>query len=75
MSSGSSRCVAPGRSCSAARKAARIRAGTNGAPSMRSVDLVIGCIMSTTSISWNRPWAPLLIGFWPVSITIGMPPS
>ena len=39
------------------------------------VNLVIGSMMSTTSSIWNRPCFDDLIGFWPVIISIGMPPS
>jgi hypothetical protein len=39
------------------------------------VNLVIGSIIATTSRIWNRPCFDFLIGFCPVIISIGMPPS
>ena len=39
------------------------------------VNLVIGRIMSTTSRIWKRPCLDVLMGFWPVIIRIGIPPS
>ena len=37
--------------------------------------LVIGPIIETTSRIWKRPCFDFLIGFCPVIISIGMPPS
>jgi hypothetical protein len=39
------------------------------------VYLVSGSIMSTTSTIWKCPCLLVLIGFCPVTISIGMPPS
>ncbi len=75
MSCGSSRCVAPGRSSSARRKASRTRAGIASADTICRVYLVSGRIASTTSTIWKWPCRLVLIGFWPVIISIGMAPS
>ncbi len=75
MSSGSSRWVAPGRSSSARRKASRTRAGMLSADTICLVYLVSGSIIATTSTIWKWPCLLSLTGFWPVIISIGMPPS
>lgn len=74
MSSGSSRCTAPGFSSSARRNASRTREGMLSAEASWWVYLVSGCIMPTTSRIWKRPCLDFLIGFCPVIISIGMPP-
>ncbi|MNI36736.1 hypothetical protein D3C73_907990 [compost metagenome] len=74
MSSGSSRCTAPGFSSSARRKASRMRAGMLSAEANWWVYLVIGAIIPHTSMIWNRPCLDFLIGFCPVIIIMGMPP-
>ena len=74
-SSGSSRCTAPGRSSSATRKASRTREEMLSPLTIWWVYLVRGRIISTTSRIWKRPCLLVLIGFWPVIISIGMPPS
>jgi hypothetical protein len=75
MSSGSSRCVAPGRSSSALRNASRTAPGTWSAEISVLVCLVSGRIMPTTSTIWKCPCLLALIGFCPVIITIGIAPS
>jgi hypothetical protein len=75
MSSGSSRCVAPGRSSSARRKASRTRAGMLSEATICLVYLVSGFIMSTMSTIWKCPCLLALTGFCPVIIIIGIAPS
>jgi hypothetical protein len=75
MSSGSSICVAPGFSSSAKRIASRTRLGILSDDCIWWVYLVIGPIIVTTSRIWKRPCLDFLIGFCPVIIIIGMPPS
>ena len=75
MSSGSSRCTAPGRSSAARRQASRTLAGIASADTICRVYLVSGCIMSTTSTIWNAPCLLLRMGFCPVIISIGIAPS
>ncbi len=75
MSSGSSRWTAPGFSSWARRNASRTRDGILSAEAIWWVYFVSGRIMSTTSRIWKRPCLEVLIGFWPVIISIGMPPS
>ena len=75
MSSGSSMCVAPGRSSSARRNASRTRAGMLSAATIWFVYLVSGRIIDTTSTIWKWPCFETFTGFWPVSISIGMAPS
>ena len=75
ISSGNSRCTAPGFSSSARRNASRIRLGILSPAASWCAYLVIGPIMSTTSRIWNLPCFDFLIGFCPVIIIIGMPPS
>ena len=75
MSSGSSKCTAPGRSSSARRNASRTREGTLSPLTIWWVYLVRGCIISTISTIWNCPCLLDLMGFWPVIISMGMAPS
>lgn len=75
MSSGSSRCTAPGFSSWATRNASRTREGMFAPLTSCRVYFVSGRIMSTMSTTWNWPCLLDLTGFWPVIINIGMPPS
>ena len=75
MSSGNSMWTAPGFSSWARRNASRTLEGMLSAEASWWVNLVSGPIMETTSRIWNRPCFDFLMGFWPVSIIIGMPPS
>ena len=75
MSSGNSMWTAPGFSSCASRKASRILEGMLSADASWWVYLVSGPIIETTSRIWKRPCLDFLMGFWPVIIIIGMPPS
>ena len=63
MSSGNSMLTAPGRSSDARRKASRTTEGMRSPLTIWVVNLVIGRIMSTASMTWKRPCLLVLIGF------------
>ena len=74
ISSGSSRCTGPGRSCCATRKASRTRVGILCAETICVAILVSGRMVATMSTIWKRAWRLLRIAFCPVIMTIGMAP-
>lgn len=57
------------------RNASRTRVGMLSLLTIWWVNLVMGRIMSTTSMIWNWPCLLALTGFWPVIITMGIAPS
>ena len=59
----------------ASRIASRTRLGILSEDAIWWVNLVIGDIIEQTSRIWKRPCFDFLIGFCPVIIIIGMPPS
>src|SRR3984893_13968213 len=75
MSSGSSRCTGPNRSCCASRNASRTIEGMVAALTICRAILVSGAMVETMSTTWNSACLWLKIPFWPVIITIGMAPS
>src|ERR1700731_4342688 len=75
MSSGSSRCTGPNRSCCASRNASRTIEGMVAALTICRPILVSGAMVETMSTTWNSACLWLKIPFWPVIITIGMAPS
>ena len=74
-SSGSSMWTAPGRSWWASRNASLTVEGILSPLTTCVVNLVIGRIMSTISMTWKRPCLLVFIGFWPVIINMGIAPS
>ncbi len=75
ISSGSSIWTAPGLSCRDSLNASRTMEGICSACVTCLVNFVRGRIISTTSMIWNFPCLPFLMGFWPVINTKGIAPN
>ncbi len=58
----------------ATRNASRTMTGIEAALTIWRFILVSGFMEGITSTIWKRAWRAVMIGFWPVSMIIGMAP-